>query len=434
MDDVELEDEVAQTLVGDVEPGRLDAYRFALGILPIFRLVRSLFSTNELDTCLKLMLLHELSRARGRSSVDRIRGLAGFLPPDRVDALVRSLKDGGWLHLRGSDNTYVVSHDAMHLLTLLHGAELGNLTPANVLSRVAQTAEFNATLDGGGSAVALLLDYLHNLVDEEVDQAHAVFRTGRPFRMIQWSRKEHARQLDTIRAVLTHLADRLDAASHELARVVRLHESMQELVRMHTSIHARLREWNLERLHTTDAGYSIPQLIEATLGVDDHTLERDVAPLIADPGLAPSLTLDEIRARFHAARRKLDKDRAAYTYAPVAPAPHAAWETADIDRADALRARLTALLTGRDALELGDWLDDATLPRAAGDLAALATVTVGGHLTLDDDRSARVTMTPAVPRAVPPEALVTWLEDEQLAVRLRFGTAARVRVEAAHDD
>jgi len=433
VDDAELEDEISQALVGDAEPRRLDAYRFALGILPIFRLVRSLFSTNELDTCLKLMLLHELSRARGRASLDRIRGLAGFLPPDRVDALVRSLKDGGWLSLRGSDNTYAVSHNAMHLLTLLHGAELANLTPANVLSRVAQTAEFNATLDGGGGAVALLLDYLHNLVDEEVEQARAVFRTGRPFRMIQWSRKEHARQLDTIGAVLAHLADRLDAASHELARVVRLHQSMQELVRMHSSIHTRLREWNLERLHTSEAGYSIPQLIEAALGVDDRTLERDVAPLVADPGLAPSLTLDELRARFHAARRKLDRARPDFTYTPAAPAAHAEWESADIDRADAIRAHLTALLAGRDALELGEWLDDATLPRAAGHLADLAAVAVSGRFTLDDGRAARVAMIPAVPRDVPPDALLAWLEDERLAVPLRFGAAARVRVEATDD-
>jgi|GEM_PF-2616261 len=433
MDYEDLEDEVAQSLVGGVEPRRIEAYRFALGILPIFRLVRALFSLNELDTCLKLMLLHELSRARGRATIDRIRGLVGFLPPDTVERLVRSLKDGGWLTLRGADNSYAVSHDAMHLLTLLHGAELDNLTPANVLSRVAQTAEFNATLDGGGSAVALLLDYLHNLVDEEVEQAHAVFRTGRPFRMIQWSRKEHARQLETIRAVLAHLSDRLDAASHELARVVRLHESLQELVRMHTSIHTRLREWNLERLHTSEAGYSIPQLVEATLGVDDHTLERDALPLIADPGLAPSLTLDELRARFHAARRKLDSAQASYTYTPVAPAPHAAWETTDIDRGDALRAELTALLEGRDGVELSDWLDDATLPAAAGDLAALATIAVSGRFTLDDGREARVTMTPAVPRDVAPDDLVPWLVRERLAVRLGFGPAARVRVEASDD-
>lgn len=266
--------------------------------------------------------------------------------------------------------------------------------PANVLSRVAQTAEFNATLDGGGSAVALLLDYL------------------------QWSRKEHARQLDTIRAVLVHLADRLDAASGELARVVRLHDCMQELVRMHASIHTRLREWNLERLHTSDAGYSIPQLVEAILGLDDAALERDAAPLVADPGVAPSLTLDEIRARFHAARRKLERDREAYRYVPVAPAPHADWETADIARTDALRTSLTELLRDRPELELADWLDDATLPRAASDLAALAALAVDGHVALDDGRAAHVAMTPAVPRDVSPDTLVGWLEEERLAVRL----------------
>lgn len=70
------------------------------GILPAFRLVRSLFSQNELDTCLKLILLHEVLRAGGRSTLERIRSLTRFLDPDRVDGLVRSLREGGWLELR----------------------------------------------------------------------------------------------------------------------------------------------------------------------------------------------------------------------------------------------------------------------------------------------------------------------------------------------
>lgn len=66
--DLALHEEVSQTLVGNVDPERLESYRFAQGILPVFDLIRALFSQSPLDTCLKLMLLHELSRAGGRST------------------------------------------------------------------------------------------------------------------------------------------------------------------------------------------------------------------------------------------------------------------------------------------------------------------------------------------------------------------------------
>ncbi|MFU8806523.1 MAG: hypothetical protein ACNA8W_22120, partial [Bradymonadaceae bacterium] len=62
----DLHDDVSGALVSDVDPEKLEGFGFARGILPVFGLVRSLFSQNELDTCLKLMLLYELSRASGR--------------------------------------------------------------------------------------------------------------------------------------------------------------------------------------------------------------------------------------------------------------------------------------------------------------------------------------------------------------------------------
>ena len=37
---------------------------------------------------------------------------------------------------------------------------------------------------------------------------------------------------------------------------------MQEIIRLHTGIHNRLREWNLDRLYTAEAGYSVPELLE----------------------------------------------------------------------------------------------------------------------------------------------------------------------------
>lgn len=134
-----LHDDIAQALVGDVDPDRLEGYRFAVGILPVFKLIRALFSQNELDTCLKLMLLHELSSGGGRWSLERIRAGARFLDPSRIDALVRSLRDGDWLELRASDNTYVPSLVGVNLLSLLAAADLANLSPQNALARPPRT-------------------------------------------------------------------------------------------------------------------------------------------------------------------------------------------------------------------------------------------------------------------------------------------------------
>ena len=66
MTEVALADEISEALVGDVDAERLDGFRFAQQILPIFSLVRALFSQNEVDTCLKVMVLHELTRVGGR--------------------------------------------------------------------------------------------------------------------------------------------------------------------------------------------------------------------------------------------------------------------------------------------------------------------------------------------------------------------------------
>src|SRR5213593_3776873 len=142
--EIQVTDEIGEALVGDVDPERLDGFRFAQRILPVFGLVRALFSQNEVDTCLKLMVLHELTRVGGRWSLERIRSHTRFLDPSRVEALIRSLKDGGWLDLRELDHTYALSPHGVHLLSVLHAADFGNLGPANALARAAQNAAFGA--------------------------------------------------------------------------------------------------------------------------------------------------------------------------------------------------------------------------------------------------------------------------------------------------
>ncbi len=427
--EVPLHQEVAQALVGDVDPERLEGFRFATGILPVFDLVRSLFSQNQLDTCLKLMVLHELSRAGGRSTIERVRSMVSFLDPGRVDSLLRSLREGGWVELRASDNTYVPSIVGVNLLSLLAAADLGNLSPQNALARAAQNAEFGATLDGGRSPLSLLLDQLHVLIEDRVDEARAVLQIGRPARMIAWAQQQHAAQLDTIRGVLATLADRLDAASRELSRVVRLHQVLQELVRAHTSIHSRLKDWNLERLYSADSGYSLSQLAEAVMGAEDDALDGAIlSGGLQAPPLGVSLATDEVRARFHGARRRLDGDVATFAYEPPPSAVAEPLVAADLEPAAALRSQLTALFAGRvEPLELADWLPAAGLGAASWQLALICRLERdGASFRLDDGRRVAVRLPDLIPRGVAAGGVVSWLEERGAMIALGDSRWSRV--------
>ena len=438
----QLADDVADALVGDVDPERLGGYGFARKLLPVFPLVRALFSQNELDTCLKLMVLYELTRTRGRVPLEGIRVRVGFLDPGRVDALVRSLRDGGWLHLRASDHTYTVSAVGLNLLAVLRAASFDDLSPANALARAAQNAAFGATLDGAADATAYLLDQLLVLLEEQVEEARTIVQRGRPFRMIAWSRRQHGRQLAVIRQVLAALQERMEASSQEFARIVRLHEAMQDIVGLHEGIHTRLRDWNLERLHTSDAGYSLPELLEAVLGVDDETLaELLTADVIQLPALAPSLTTDEVLLRFHALRRRLPTQEEPFVYESPAAPEVVDWTAADLDPAAGLRARLTALLADRTAadapLELDAWVTDEGFAGVSYELAILARLEErGARVRLDDGRAAELLTTSALADGVPPGELLAHLEEVGALRALRAGRFTRIgtRIAAAAED
>jgi hypothetical protein len=151
--------------------------------------------------------------------------------------------------LRESDHTYALSPHGLDLLSVFHAADFDSLAPANALARAAQDAAFGATLEGASSeAAGYLLEPLLVLLEDQVGQARVVLQQGRPYRMIDWSRREHRRQLETIQQVLTMLQERIDASSRAFHHVVRLHDAMQEIIRLHTGIHSRLREWNRDRL------------------------------------------------------------------------------------------------------------------------------------------------------------------------------------------
>lgn len=435
VDDSSVADTISEALVSEVEPERLDAYAFALGILPAFRLVRSLFSQNEVDTCLKLMLLYELSRTAGRHSLERIRQLVGYLDPERVEGLVRSLYPS-WLELRASDNTYTLRPEGLNLLGVLHGANFGGLTPDNALARAAQNAEFSATLLGAqGRSTSFLLEQLLVLLDGQVESARTALQHGRAYQMIEWSRRQHGQQLDIIRRVLARLQEVLPESSTEFGRVVRLHEAMQEIVRLHMGINTRLREWNLERLHSSAAGYSIAALTEALLGAPEPLLLGAVEHhALSVPAQPPGLTTDELRARFHGARRRLPQQEDPFDYTPP-PAPAAQpLELADRGPSAELRARLTELLAGRGpadpALELEDWIAAPAFSTTVFELAMLAQLEgiAALPIPLDDGRYAEVNLVTDLATDVPPGELVAHLTVKGVLRSLPAGHFARVRI------
>lgn len=441
----DLPRQVSDELLGDAAPESLDAFRFARGLVPAFGLVRALFSQSELDTVLKGMILFELSRSGGRHTLERIRSLASFLPAERVDALVRSLYQGGWLELRDADRSYALHPVGVQLLSLLYAADLASLTPANAIARAAQNAEFGAKLDGSQAPLGFLLDNLRALLDGQVESARQVLTQGRPFQMIAWSRAQHDAQLDTLGAVLEQLQERLDAASREFARVVRLHESMVQLLAMHAGIHARLREWNLERLYSSEAGYSLHQLCEAVLGSEEEALRgAQQRGLVQLPPRAPSLSTDELLSRFHGARRRVQPEAEVFAYAPPEAAPPEDFVAASADPAAALRARLTRIFADRapehPPLPLADWLEVPSEPalalgEAAWQLANLCRLEAEGpRVRLDDGRALRVHSPALQSPGVPPGALLSALEAAGALTPLSWGWLSTVTLslEASH--
>ncbi|MCP4676652.1 MAG: hypothetical protein GY854_14300 [Deltaproteobacteria bacterium] len=435
-----LAEEVAQALVGDVDPENVEAFNFASGILPAFRLIRALFSMNELDSCLKLMVLHELSRTSGRFTIERIRSCAAFLDPGRVDGIVRSLREGEWLNLRAVDNTYTMSPLGLTLIAVLHAADIGGLSPTNVLARAAQNAAFGAKLEGAGGVTGYLLDQLLVMLEDQVEEARQVLRQGRPFKMIAWSRRHHRRQLDIIRQVLASLTEHMEESSREFGKIVRLHEAMQQVIAQLSGIHERLMDWNIERLHTSEAGYSIPELSEAVLGVEDS---KTLLTLLDDgvlfvPHLPPTLTTGEIQERFEAARRKLPSQKEQYVYSLPTEQEVADFSAAEVDPAAALRTRLTALLTGRDQeegpLELDDWILGDSFPRATFELGNLCRLERGrGVIQLDDESLATMKHSLDYSRDIPPEEVLGHLEQSGALRRVREAQCSRVTLSTAKD-
>jgi hypothetical protein len=216
------------------------------------------------------------------------------------------------------------------------------------------------------------------VISVPVELARSILRRARPFQLIAWSRREHGRQLEIIRQVLAGLQERMDESSRHFAKIVRLHAAMQQIVAQQTGVNARLRDWNLERLWSQDAGYSIDALVEAVLGASEDEFVRAREDAIVQARRLPSsLTTGELLSRFQGARRRLPSQRARYTYEPPAEEPVETVAAAKLDPAAWLQQLLAERLAEHGArdnlpLELEAWLEGDRLAPDAWRVAVLS--------------------------------------------------------------
>ncbi len=439
--DTTLHDELSDALAGGGSPEHLPAWHFARGVVPAIRLLRALVSTaSEVDALLKLMLLFELARTPGRWAIEHIRAAAPFLDPERVDSLVRTLQDGGWLELRGADRTYRFADTGLHILRMLQVADFAGLASTNAVHRAALAAEFAARGQDGTDATAWLLEQLLVQLDDAVDEAARILRQGRAWELIAWSQREHRQQLDTIRHVLGFLQERIEASAPEFLRIDRLHRAMQGIVKQHTGIHTRLRDWNLDRLYTSEAGYAVPELAEAVLGASpDQLASLLTTGVVQGRVLPPDLTVAELKARLHGARRRLATQDDTWRYEPpVEPEPEP-YEAAVLDPAAALRARLTAFLAGRQPddppLEVDEWLTPGSMAVGAWELALLSRLqAIGEPLELDDGRRATLHQRTLVSDDLPLERTLATLVERGVLRASAGHFFARVQLAPEADD
>jgi len=359
----------------------------------------------EADAVLKLMLVFELARTPGRWPIEGIRVAAPYMAADRVDGLVRTLVEGGWLELRASDRTYALTLPGLHVLRMLQVADFAGLASTNVVHRAALAVEFAARANPQGDATTLMMEGLAVQLENAVEEATAILRQGRARELIAWSQREHPVQLETIRQVLGYLQEQIETSPRQFQRIDRLHRAMQGIVKQHTGIHARLRDWNLERLYTTEAGYAVPELSEAVLGADADVLAGLLSSAVVQPRvLPPDLTTAELKVRLHGARRRLGPERDVWRYEPPETTVSEPYVAAAVDPAAALRARLTALLADRgrsdapgepvEPLEIEAWMTPGAMTSGAWDMALLCRLQAGGEpWALDDGRLAHATQT-----------------------------------------
>jgi len=342
VDESDYDQELREGLAPGVSPANVDGLEEAEGILAVARLARSLFSTSPASTVLKLVVLFQLARADGRFSRERIRSLNRSIAEDRLDAIVTSLHEGGWLELRDVDRTYRVSALAQYFLSVLRAAGFGGQSSANLLIRAAETLRFGAAVDAGSEA--RLLGLLLAQTEAVADRARETLRSGRPRDLMRFSREEVRSQLEHVDQVLTTLEERFMQSPALFERIVRIHEAMQTILRAHKGLQDRLAEWNLKTLETAGAGYSLTALCDAVMGASDQELQEAVqSSAVSLPGPVVAFSTEDAITRSLTSRVAARSAREAFVYEPPPEAQTSLLRLEDVDPVARLRSALREL-------------------------------------------------------------------------------------------
>jgi hypothetical protein len=348
-------DEVLEGLSPGLLPEHVPDWDRAKSLLPIFGLARSLFSTSPADTALKLVVLLALAKVEGRFSRERVRTLVPYLDPDKLEALVSRLYKGGWLELRASDNTYRLRPLALYTLSVLLAADFQGQTSANLLMRAVEALAFGDRVDPQttGHLLAVLLAEL----ETQAEQARDILGRGTPRQLIRFSRQQVGEQIRYVAQVLSAIEERMDATSAHFGRLVRIHASLQQILRAHEGLSRRLSEWSLKRLETSDAGYSLAALSDAVMGASDPEMAVVMTDgIVQVPARSVCLVTERLLTRHRTTRPTMAKEKAAFVYEPPPPTPVEELALQEIDPV----ARIAALLA--ELLESG--ADDAEITRA----------------------------------------------------------------------
>lgn len=325
-------------------PEHVDGLEEAEGILVVARLARSLFSTSSAATALKLVVLFQLARADGRFSRERIRSINRSIAEDRLDAIVTSLHDGGWLELRDVDRTYRVSALGHYFLSVLRAAGFPGQGAANLLIRAAETVRFGSAVDAGSET--RLLGLLLAQTEAVADRARETLRVGRPRDLIRFSREEVRSQLEHVDQVLRALEERFQQSPVLFDRIVRIHEAMQVILRAHKGLQDRLAEWNLKTLETAGAGYSLTALCDAVMGASDAEVQGVVTSgAVSLPGSVVAFSTEGAITRALTSRIAARSARETFVYEPPAEPDASAMRLEDVDPVARLRSALRELST-----------------------------------------------------------------------------------------
>ncbi|MBP7619685.1 MAG: hypothetical protein KA745_01845 [Gemmatimonadales bacterium] len=434
MEEDDYGQELREWLAPGVSPEHVDGLEEAEGILVVARLARSLFSTTGAATPLKLVVLFQLARAEGRFSRERIRSLNRSIAENRLDDIVTSLHNGGWLELRDVDRTYRVSPIGHYFLSVLRAAGFAGQGSANLLIRAAETVRFGAAVDAGSET--RLLGLLLAQTESVAERAQETLRVGRPRDLIRFSREEVRSQLEHVDQVLRALEERFQHTPALFEKIVRIHEAMQKILRAHKGLQDRLAEWNLKTLETAGAGYSLTSLCDAVMGATDEEVLATVANgAVTVPGPVVAFSTEDAITRSMTSRIAARTAREAFVYEAPSEPRLEALRLEDVDPVARLRTALRGLskdLAPGEVLPASAWLEVHATDFADAvfllNLLAWLEGRTGKGIDVDG-----VMLLPETP-AADPEA---WRDmDPEVAIQAlqRLGVLARVPGKGIHTD